>query len=106
MKININIYNIKLPNYKICIYTNNNQLLIEKSNCAHITFNAPYYGLYKIIITNNKPIYIYITKTNCHTFNINLDNQINKIKVILEDQNYKNLKIMKGELILWNTKSQ
>lgn len=106
MKININIYNIKLPKYKICIYTNNNQLLIEKSNCAHITFNAPYYGLYKIKITNNKPIYIYITETNCHTFNINLSTQINTIKVIVTDKNYKNLKIKKGELKLWNTKSE
>lgn len=106
MNINLNIFNINQSRYKICIYTNNNQLLVEKNNCPHITFIAPYYGLYKIKITNNKTIFIYITETNCHTFNINLNNQINTIKVIVTDKNYKNLKIKKGELKLWSTKSQ
>lgn len=104
MNINLNFYNINQSNYKICIYSNNNQLLIEKINTNHITFKAPYYGLYKIKITNNKPMYIYITETNCHTFNINLNNKINIIKIIVTDNNYQNLKIKKGELILRNTK--
>ena len=103
MNIRIRINNINLLNYKISVYTNKNELLLEQINCNYIVFNAPYCGLYKIKITNNEPINIYITKTNCHTMNLFLGQKRETKKTfILTDANYPNLKIEKGELILWN----
>ncbi len=99
MIIKIKINNINLLNYKISVFTSDNKLLLEKCNTNCIIFKAPYVGLYKIKVSNYKPINIYITETNCHTMNISII-QKNIKKFILLDENYPNLVIKKGKLML------
>lgn len=99
-------------NYNINIYNCDNKLIC-KSCSDELFFYAEYYKIYKIVIYTYNDIYpqkickdIVLTPINCNIiiFNFNkLDNNSKIIPIILNitDKYYKGLKIMKGEINLW-----
>lgn len=99
-----------IPNYKIEIYDKYHNLVFDEfadeSGC--ICFDATYFGIYKIVIYNfylqKMCIPIFVSENNSKELSIILDEtSINKrsIAMNLTDQNYKDLPINRGEIILW-----
>lgn len=102
---------LSVPLYHVCVYDINNNIIIDDytNNIGNIDIELPHYGIYKIHIINPKNCI-----RNCMVIlvNKNFPNElfiVNEIKqnrphsihFVLIDENYKNLPIMKGEIILW-----
>lgn len=99
-----------IPNYRIEIQDKYRDLLFNDyvDNLGCIYFNTKYLGLYRIIVYDcnlfRKCIPIFINRNNWRELSIILDDVIdnkNSITVKLTDQNYKDMPISKGEIILW-----
>lgn len=111
MKIKIKIFGLGYNDYyqaSILIYDiNNNLIMSKKTYNGVIEVKLKRNNLYKLVIQAPNEIKeknIYIGKNNCYCFFlksnlININNQT--ITFQLTDYFYDNLKIERGEIILW-----
>ncbi len=97
--------------FLIVIYDCNGNLILRKSTnyLGYLYFNAPYYGIYKILVFKNKVLKyynnIYISKEGCLAFTFILkENYIKTPRLVtfkVTDKIYQGLPIKEGKLILW-----
>lgn len=96
--------------YHICIYDEDDNIVYEKNTNKKLIFNPKHNGIFKVIASIDNKYNSYIKRKTLifnsnHTKNINIifhKKYINKPKIIyFTDKNYKNMPIMKGEIILW-----
>lgn len=102
---------LSVPLYHIYVYNINNNIIVDgyTNNLGNIKIEFPHDGIYKVHIINSKNgnkncIVILINKNfPSELFIVNevKRNSSRSIHLILTDKNYKNLPIMKGEIILW-----
>lgn len=103
----------RIDTYKflIVIYDCNGNLILRKSTnyLGYLYFNAPYYGIYKILVFKKKVLKyynnIYISKERCSEFTFILkENYIKTPRLVtfkVTDKIYQGLPIKEGKLILW-----
>ena len=102
MKIKIITLMIGMHNIKI--YNNNNELIFDSTTYEEIVYFNANYGVYKIVITSvyGKLISSFIVYMNSsNTFIFSFKNHVKKVAFKITDSKYKDLKIMRGEIILW-----
>lgn len=99
--------------YKIYIYNLQNKLIYKNTtNNGYILCTLDNYGLYKIVIISNNVYspkyfctYFYFHKLIDNTLPIHINNFKNNslplIKIKLTDVYYKDLKIERGKIVLW-----
>ncbi|MBR2828817.1 MAG: hypothetical protein IKE70_06265 [Bacilli bacterium] len=90
---------------KVKVYHNNKCIKIKETYNGSVTFNLEENQIYQIkAISENERVIknIYVSEKDlnlCFAFKRALVE--NKVTFYLTDSNYENLKIMKGEIILW-----
>lgn len=107
------ILNDRLDNsyHKILIFNNENKLLFDGYTDVKgsFLFQAPYFGIYKIIILTKektlcKVMKILVRKNKNNYFLFKINNKKINLQTVtfwVTDKNYKGLPLKKGEMILW-----
>ena len=107
-KINIHFNGLGYQNIfqaTIKVYKDKKCIIKQKTYNGNITLELEENNLYHVVaISNNEKIIknIYLSKKDlCLCFSFPRAIIKNKVTFYLTDSNYKNLKIMKGEILLW-----
>ena len=115
IKIKCSVSNdINIYRFHIMIYNSNHKLIFDKftNKFGEVIFKAPYFGIYKIVITSEK---YFVSNKICTNFLVNnrgcnillftfQKQNFNNYRLVtfkLTDKHYKDLKVQKGDSILW-----